>query len=340
MKELIRSVCIVFLCIFSVFSQESNSGTRAFEFLKINDNARTMAMGGAAVAMPNDAYGVESNPAACGYITQTQAVAGYLKYNADAWGGPVAYVMPYKNYGVIGGSISYLSHGSLSESEALDENGDLLGSTWHVFSLVGGLSWAKQFIPNFSTGVTIKGIHHAIEGSAGYTTSSETYSATGIAMDIGAQYRFSTKTQVIIGGTVRNLGFLVSNYSDEQDNLSLPLSITAGVSVVPAEIPALRIAVDLEKANDDYLNYKGGAEYELVKGFFVRAGYSFSENDLEDALKSFSGSSSDTYVKSNANGLSVGLGFVTTFNGVNAHVDAAYLSSLDPCIALTFMFSY
>ena len=335
MKDIIRLFCSVCLCAFPLFAQASGSGTKAFDFIKIDDNARTIAMGGATVAMPNDAYGIGTNPASIAYVSKTQAEAGYFKYNADAWGGPLAYVTPYKNDGVLGGYVSYLSHGSLSASDALDENGESTGASWHVFSLVGGLSWAKQFVSNLATGVTVKGIYHAIESSQG-----DHISATGLAVDVGGQYRLSTKTQVIIGGAVRNLGFVVSNYSEDMENLSLPLSATVGVSVIPSQLPELRIALDLEQSNDDYLNYKAGAEYQVVPGFFLRGGYTFSEKDLENAFSSFSGSSSDTYEKSNANGLSLGAGFVTTFNGITTNIDAAYLQSLDPCFALTFLFTY
>jgi hypothetical protein len=340
MKDIMRILCCVCLCALPLCAQASGSGTKAFDFTRINFNARTIAMGGATVAMPNDAYGVGANPASIGFVTTTQAEAGYFKYNGDSWGGPLVYVRPYKNYGDFGGFVDYLSHGSLSESEAMDESGNLLGSSWHVFSLVGGLSWAKQFIPNFSTGVNVKGIYHAIEGSAGTSTAATNVSATGIAMDIGGQYRFPTKTQVILGGSVRNVGFMVSDYSQELDSLKPEMSASIGVSVVPEKLPELRIALDLEQANDDYLNYKAGAEYQVVPGFFLRAGYTLSQKDLENAFKSFSGSSSDTYVKSNANTFSLGAGFVTTYNGITTNIDAAFLQSLDPCFALTFLFSY
>ena len=53
----------------ALYAQNENAGTRAFEFLHIDYNARAVAMGGAAAAMPSGLYGASVNPAACGNMT-------------------------------------------------------------------------------------------------------------------------------------------------------------------------------------------------------------------------------------------------------------------------------
>jgi hypothetical protein len=322
----------------SLHAQNGNAGTRVFEFLQIDNDARTVAMGGAGAAMPNGLYGASANPASCGFVNKAQAMLGYNKVLLDLWAGPMGYAMPYRDYGVFASSLVYMSHGYLDGEEALDEEGNQTGATWHVFSLVGNLTWSKIIYPQLSVGVTMKGIHHAIESSQEYHEN-----AQGLALDAGVQYR-ALNSRFIIGGAVQDAGFVFNNYSEQSGNLRLPLSVTVGVSYVPVHIPALRLACDLQKANDDFLNYNPGFEAAIYKkSLFLRAGYGFSEQDLENAIKTLRNEGNDDYFKSNSSSLSLGLGFITEIKGVVANVDVAYLgrvNGIDPSFLLTLLFEY
>ncbi len=322
----------------TLHAQDEGAGTRAFEFLGIDDNARTVSMGGASAAMPNGLYGASVNPAACGFIEKTQAMLGYGKLIMDAWSGPMGYAMPYRNAGVFAASVHYLSHGYLDGKEALDEVGNPTGINWHVYSLVGNLTWSKTVQPDLAVGLTLKGIHHSIGSSQEYRAS-----AQGLAVDGGMQYRMM-KSRLILGAALQNAGFIVSDYSDQSQNWKLPLSVTVGVSYSPHSAPGLRLACDLQKANDDYLNYKPGIEVAIYKKvLFVRGGYGFSEQDLENAVKTLKNEANDNYIKSNASGLSLGIGFITDINGVATNIDVAYqgrVNGIDPSFLLTLLFAY
>jgi hypothetical protein len=329
---------IVVLLSMRLHAQNDGAGTRAFEFLDIDDNARAVSMAGASAAMPSGLYGASVNPATCGFIEKTQAMLGYEKLVMDAWAGPMGYAMPYGGYGVFAATIHYLSHGTLDSSEALDENGNATGVNWHVFSLVGNLTWAKIVSPDVAVGLTMKGIHHSLGSSQSYQAS-----AQGLAFDGGVQYRMM-KSRLILGAAVQNAGFLVSNYTEQSQKLKLPLSVTVGVSYSPSSAPGVRVACDLQKANDDYLNYKPGLEVAIYKKvLFVRGGYGFSEQDLEDAIKTLKNESNDSYIKSNASGLCLGIGFHTDIQGVATNIDVAYLgrvNGVDPSFLLTLLFEY
>ena len=338
MRTAVGATCLLVLMGLRIYAQYEGAGTSLFPFLKLDNNARTIAMGGASSAMANGIYGASINPAATGFLTGTQAMIGYQSLIMDAWAGPMGYAAPYKNYGVFSSSIMYASHGYLDSSESLDENGLSTGATWHVFSLVGSLAWSKIVYDNLSIGVACKGMYHPIRSSRNYLVS-----ATGIAFDAGCQYRM-LDSRLIVAGVLQNAGFLVSNYTDDFAKLPLPLAVTVGVSYTPRDIPTLRLACDLQKANDDYLNYKPGAELAIYKKtLFVRGGYGFSEQDLEEGLKQLKNESSGTYIKSNASGLSLGVGLVTKVNGIATNVDVAYLhrsEDLGPSFALSFLVEY
>jgi hypothetical protein len=320
-------------------AQNGNAGTRGFEFLQIDNNARTVSMGGAGVAMPSGLYGEASNPASCGFITKTQAMLGYEKWIDDAWLGPMGYAMPYKNYGVLAASLLYMSHGNLDGDDVRDEVGDVIPDVkYHVFSLVGDLTWSKIVYDNLSIGLTMRGIHHSIGSTQDYYASTQ-----GMAFSGGGQYR-TMNSRFIIGAAIQNAGFIVSNYTAQSEKLNLPISATIGVSYVPRDIPGLRLACDFQKASDDYLNYKPGFEATIYKKvLFFRGGYSFSQADLKNVLKNLKGDQDDNYIKSSANGLSLGFGFITDIQGVATNIDVAYLgrvSGLSPSFVLTFLFEY
>jgi hypothetical protein len=340
MRLRIMSKAIGFIALLTatLHAQSTSAGTRVFEFLQIDNNARTVAMGGAATAMPNGLYGVLANPAACGFVDKTQSMLGYDKILLDLWAGPMAYARPYRDYGVFAASIVYMSHGYLDGEEALDESGNITGTKWHVFSLVGNLTWSKILYPQLSVGLTMKGIHHAIQSSQDYHEN-----AQGLAFDGGCQYR-ALNSRLIVGGAIQNAGFVVNNYSEELGNLRLPLSVSIGVSYVPLHIPELRLACDLQKANDDYLNYKPGLEVAIYKkSLFLRGGYGFSEQDLENKINALRNEPNDDYLKSNSSGLSLGIGFNTDIKGVATSVDVAYLgrvNGIDPSFLLTLLFEY
>ena len=322
-----------------VRAQNENAGTRAFEFLQIDNNARTVSMGGAGVAMPSGLYGEQTNPASCGFITKTQAMLGYEKWIDDAWLGPMGYATRYKNYGVFAASLLYMSQGYLDGDDVRDELGDVIaGAKWHVFSLVGDLTWSKIVYDNLSIGLTMKGIHHSIGSNQEYRAS-----AQGIAFSGGWQYR-TMNSRFIIGGAIQNAGFIVSNYTEQSEKLKLPISAAIGVSYVPGDIPGLRLSCDFQKASDDYLNYKPGFEAAIYKKvLFFRGGYSLSQADLENAFKTLKGNKDDNYIKSNANGLSLGFGFITDIQGVATNIDVAYLgrvNGINPSFLLTFLFEY
>jgi hypothetical protein len=321
-----------------LLAQHDLAGTRAFEFLQIDYNARTVSMGGAAAAMPNGLYGASVNPAVCGFIEKKQAMLGYEKYLLDTWAGPMGYAMPYRGYGVFAASLIYMSHCYLEGEEALDEAANVTGAKWHLYSLVGNCTWAKIVYPLLSIGLTMKGIHHSF-----WSTQEYNRSAQAIAFDGGAQYR-ALNSRLILGVAFQNAGFIASNYSVESLNWKLPFSGTLGISYTPLSIPGLRLACDLQKASDDYLNYKPGIEVAVYKEIlFVRGGYGFSEQDLESAFKTLKNEPNDNYIKSNFTGLSLGLGYIADIKGIATNVDVAYLGradGVDPAFLLTLLFEY
>ena len=89
-RKIALAACAAAWCAGAAWAQTDQAGTRAFPFLNLDYDARTISMGGVAVAVPNDLYGATSNPAAIGYVSRRQVVLGYRTVIDDVWGSPIA----------------------------------------------------------------------------------------------------------------------------------------------------------------------------------------------------------------------------------------------------------
>lgn len=334
MKAFNRLILTAALYALPACGQNSRAATTAFDFLKLDYDARAVSMGGASVAMPNDLNGAFLNPASCGFITKQQAYTGYRWIFMDVWAGPLGYARPYKDYGVFGVNAEYVSQGYVDE---IDENQNYTGVRWRQASFTGSMAWSKIIADNISVGAGIRGVYDYIGSTQKHTA------AAAAVIEAGCQYRM-LNSRLILGCAMRNAGLMISGYSSATDTLALPLSLTLGVSYTPVYLPSVRLALDLQKAIDDYLNYKPGIEVAVYEKYlFVRGGYTFSEQDLEAKINEFKGEPSTTYTKSNSSGLSLGVGLNSPINGINTKIDVAYLFRVDdpdPSFLLNIMFEF
>jgi hypothetical protein len=297
-------------------------------------DARSVAMAGAAVAMPNDLYGVLSNPAAVGYVNNLQAMGGYRQVIMDVWGGPLALSYPLKNGLVLVPHLLTLTTGNF---DYINESGFSTGTRARSSYTAVGISAGKIFFDGIALGMTLKGLYHYIG------VGSESYSADGLALDLGAQYRMNNN-RLIYGLALRNFGFVRSGYLDEWNEREMPFGIEAGISYVPRHILNLRMALDVNKYNGDFTNFEPGLEYTvLANTLFLRAGYAFSSMDLESMLKVFSGDRDETYQKSSMNTFSLGFGLTTAMDDVALNLDAAiqfYSGVSSPGIVLSLLIGF
>lgn len=339
-RKIVLAASVALGCFGLAMGQSDQAGTTAFPFLNLDYDARTMAMGGVSVAMPNDLYGVVTNPAAAGYISKRQLVCGYRSVIDDVWGSPLAVAVPYLDWGTFALSLVNISYGSLQEIDENPAGGPLpTAITWHSYSFAGALTWSKIVWQTLSVGASVREIHDYIGNTGGV---SEHYSADALVGQAGLQYRWPA-SRVIVGLALDNAGFMVANYSDQTETLRMPFSIAAGVSYVPDNIPNLRLALDLAQPFDGFLTYKLGAEIEVYKKYFVvRGGYSFSEQDLESQLKVFQGESVSGTPKTNWTGFCFGIGVNTDISNVNVGLDAGVqlLQDLDPAIGVSLVVGF
>jgi len=314
-------------------TQNSDAGTVAFPFLAMSYDARSMAMGGAACAVQNGLYGVLSNPAAAGYVNASQIMGGYRQVMMDVWGYPFGIAVP-TGYGVFAPYLVSLTSGDFN---VIDENGILTGDRASSSYTALGVGWARTIGSNIAVGAAVKGAYHHISAGA------ESYSADGFALDLGAQYR-QRNDRIAYGIALRNLGFMRSGYLDGWNEYEMPYGVEAGVAFVPKYIPNLRIALDVNKFNGDYMNVEPAFEYTVVsKIFWVRGGYAFSMMDVEKMLDVFRGERDEAYQKSSVNTLSLGVGVAAVVDNVDLKLDAAmqfYTDISSPAVIVSLLIGF
>jgi hypothetical protein len=315
-------IALLSLLVLPINAQHSGAGTALFNFITINYDARTVGLAGASVALPNDCYGIFSNPAALASVNGMQAVIGYRPLGAGIYGAPLAYAMPRKGIGVLGAALYGLTSGKMAVTDIGPDGGVLVtDESARVDNIAGYAVWARRVNEYFSAGVTVKGFYTTIKGFE--EGAAVRWSADGLALDCGMQCRF-LNSRLMYGIVVRNIGFIRSGFLTDDSGYSLPSGIEIGVSYVPRHIENLRVIVDLSKQTGDYLSFTPGAEWEVLpKQLRVRAGYSLNRQTLRTFKNTLIGELNEGYVRTRIIGLCLGFGFTTEVVERKVQFDAA-----------------
>lgn len=255
---LVAGIVALLLCVppQSVYSQgvsSDNVGTSSANFLKLGVGARAAALGGAFVAIADDATASYWNPAGLAQLSATELVFMHNDWYQDIKSEYLGAAFPLSHRMVVGLGVTYLDYGVF---DSYDENDQPAGS-YSANALAFSASGSLGINDNLSIGVTGKLFSEKLDQS----------SATGYAIDAGALYRIG----------VVALGLNVSNLGDElkrgKASYPLPTSVSTGVAVSAFD-GRLRLSGDFVKPGDNGVSIHQGLEYCYENTVFLRAGYS------------------------------------------------------------------
>ena len=174
-------------------------GTFDGQFLKIGIGARAAGMGGAFVAVSDDASALYWNAA---WIARIESDKSQLQFNHAIWPGDMkytqlGYVFHTKRIpGALGVSLRSLYMDPMVETTAYQPDPIVgTGRTFDAGYMAAGLTYARSFTDKFSAGITGNFIH---EGLA--ELSQNTY-----AFDLGTLYDVGTMG-MRIGMAISNMG--------------------------------------------------------------------------------------------------------------------------------------
>jgi len=245
---------VIFL---TVFSCAAGTGSTGADFLNINTEARSSAMGGTAAALLNGSNGSMANPANYGRIKNNNIFATHAEWISGVRYEYFGYSRGTKAGG-IGVSAFYL-HMSDIAGRAL--NGRETDS-FTAYDMSISLSFGKMVASNCSMGAAVKVIKQKIEKET----------ARGAAVDFGGLYQLNRN--LLIGGSVLNLGPKMKFVKEE---FYLPLALNIGLgykyglAVMSFEIKhkvyeqTTSVLFGAEYAPADFLALRGGYLFELLK---------------------------------------------------------------------------
>ncbi len=316
MRDLCFGACVMLAGFFpSATAQYSNAGSVNYQNMLINYDARSVGMGGAAVAVPGGINGVPANPALLAGIRRPQGFVGYQHILDGIWCAPLGVARPLAK-GAFSLMLQGLSSGKVEVTrKGADGNGVHTGLFAYDEYLTPGFSYAAPFYESrLLAGFTLKGLYHRISNPP------DVYSSKAVAVDIGIQYRWFSN-RLILGAVVRNAGIELQPFRST-GYFPVPLIFEAGISYIPRYFPSLRIAADINKGIADYFTVEPGMEIEIYKNvLFGRAGFTVSSRDIEEQFRKFTGDNDEDYIKNNWTVFCFGIGVRTGFREITVLID-------------------
>lgn len=242
-------------------------------------NPRSSGMGGASLAVTDDAFSIFTNPAGLTYLRQSQLLSGYGLGLLDDSLAQLVYANADNAMGTWAlGLVNY----NLGNFEYLDFNGQTsnlnAGSDWILY-----WTTAYRFAEAFRFGISLKLLHSEFL---------ETNHATTLATDLGISVNAAKGLRLDLA--VKNLGLPVT-YSDSPDDTlglpfkgggdpeALPLSLEGGAayhllsSTYKKPGHDLAIAASAKIEWDKAWLFNAGVEYWYYKMIAVRAGYTYGD---------------------------------------------------------------
>ena len=248
--------------------------------LDIQPGGRQNGMGGAGVALPDDATGVTWwNPAGLGFVdraavelTYAQLVPGLandVSYNYGTW------VQPMGGWGAMGFNIVFLSYG---QSEGTDAQGNPTGA-FGSNEFAPQVSYGTRILPDLSVGATLKYVRIQLAPSSARGVGST------FAVDVGGLYKIPA-AHLNLGATLQNVGPSVTFINEDQASpLSRNLKIGAAWEAASMKQFTLTLASDFNQSlvTSDFRVYNNGVELRFADQIAGRMGYYYDPlGDIQD----------------------------------------------------------
>ena len=292
MKRLCWSIFAFCVCASTALSQKV--GSTSMQFLEVMPVARATALGDAYSVWATGADAVFWNPGGLALIQTEEISSTFIKWIFDTRQGALSYAAPVGDIGALGIQVQYVDFGIFEEAVATrpyinrEVEPGLTGNTFHPFSYLVGLSYARSLTDRFSTGVTVKYARESLYNggmisaqiSQGSFEEVKTW-ANGLMFDFGIHYNTGFRT-IQIGASVQNFG---GNVTFAKQSSPVPLLFRWGIAadvigrdamLSSDEENRLGVAFDLYQPNDYGQQEHIGAEYEYAGTFALRAGYKFN----------------------------------------------------------------
>lgn len=236
--------------------------TTAYNFLRLEPNARAAAMGGSFVSVTDDPNIIFFNPGGLSTLTKRQISFGFFKHVLDINEGYASFGQQLEDIGWVGAGIVYMNYGSFTRA---DELGNQLG-TFSAGDLVLMAGYSNLLYESVNCGVNVKFIYSSIDGN----------SSSAVAFDAGVMYVIPAE-QISIGASILNVGKSLKAYVSTKEDL--PLDVKIGISKRLEHLP-LNINLNFHKLHqstdnffDRFSAFSIGGEFTISPSVRLRVGY-------------------------------------------------------------------
>ncbi|MFH1783635.1 MAG: PorV/PorQ family protein [bacterium] len=264
MKKVSKYLIMTLLCVVLVpgIVLASGEGTTGAQFLKIGSGARAVGMGGAFVALSDDASAIFWNPGGLGALYAKEFSAMHIEWLEGIKYDNLTYVHPIDGFGTLGLDVRYLQVGTMKKTVVNGAGYDETGS-FTASDIMVGVAYGKEVLPYFNVGASLKYIKQTID----------TKNANAFAADVGLLYDLLHGD---VGLSIQNIGTKLKFDTKEG---SLPLNIKFGIAGRMLN-NRLIISVEGNQPNDGNMNIRAGTEVWIKKFLALRGGYkyTFDEN--------------------------------------------------------------
>jgi hypothetical protein len=240
-------------------------GTFGGQFLKISVGARGAGMGGAYVAMADEATSVFWNAAGIARVDpdKSQLSLNHANWPAELSFDQVGYVFHMKKIpGAFSVHARALTMQPMEVTTAFQPEGT--GETFDAGMLAAGLTYARSFTDKFSAGLTLSTIH------------------TGLA-DLSQQtFSFDLGTLYDVGAAGMKIGMAIQNIGSQEKFIErearIPSIFRVGTSATLLQTGGQKLVGSFEFSHppDNSERVNVGGEYSFKKYMFLRAGYAFN----------------------------------------------------------------
>jgi hypothetical protein len=243
-------------------------GTFDGQFLKIDVGARAAGMGGAFVAVSDDATALYWNCAGIARIAtdKSELSLNHANWPSDLSFDQVGYVFHIKRIpGAFGVAARALSMQPMVETTAYQPDPNVgTGRTFDAGMMAAGVSYARSFTDKFSAGVTANFIH---EGLADL-------SQQAFAFDLGTLYDVGT-LGMKIGMAIQNMGAQIK-FIDRSARIPSIFRVGTSATLMQSADQKLIGSFEFSHPPDNAERLNIGGEYSFHRYLFLRGGYNIN----------------------------------------------------------------
>lgn len=237
--KLIPALCATLLC-GAAFA--AGPGTSAVATLKLDGAARPLALGGAYVAVADDASALFYNPAGIAQLDRKQLLLTHTEWLAGMRTEYLAYAHPLSRKLTLGVGANFGFVDGVSEYDAAGNKAGSFGAN-EGYGLV---NVAYRPLENLALGLSGKYIRQQVSSKQ----------ATAYAFDLG----FIFYTPLLrLGAAVQNTAGGKMKLATEE--FALPVTVRGGITLTPLD--ALLVTAEYVKPNDEDTSLRMGAEYQF-----------------------------------------------------------------------------